>query len=91
MFKYIEGSKNGEACSGDMQICCMGLLQTIAMGKYTINGIAGEYPSIDDMDSGYKMNYCPVCGERLMPKEIENKRWEKRMAELDEKPQLWWL
>ena len=70
MFKYIEGSKNGAACSGNIEICCMGLLQSIAIGRYKINGIACEYPSIDDMDSGYRMAYCPSCGERLEPKEI---------------------
>ena len=81
MFKYTKRSDNGEACSGNIEICCMGLLETIATGRYTINGIAHEYPSIDDLDSGYRLNFCPVCGASLIPKDEKDKRWKAWLSD----------
>lgn len=71
MFRWIDvpWKDNGVI----LEVCCRGIVCLLAEGKYRVDGITNEYPSLTDKNSklGMRVIFCPFCGERLKPEEQE--------------------
>lgn len=65
--------------TGQITLCCMGLLKFIETEDYEVVGRADVYPDLLNNYNGLIIEYCPFCGKALNEEREEKKRNARRI------------